>query len=79
MVVLTIRATEVAVAEEDIAGSVRAYQRRLLAEMRSVRRNDWKPTGVAGSNLIVKAVVKTISRTDCTTSQQSFERFDTPD
>ena len=40
LVVLAVDATQVTVAEEDVARAARAGQRRFFAEMRSVRRDD---------------------------------------
>jgi hypothetical protein len=41
--VLTIDATQVAVAEENVSGAVLTNQRRLFSEVRSVGRNNWQP------------------------------------
>jgi hypothetical protein len=61
LIVLTVDATQIAVTKKDISGAARTHQRRLFAKVSCVGRNDWQPPGVAGSNLILQAVVETIS------------------
>src|SRR5687767_15510094 len=58
LVVLTIDATKVAVAEEDVARALAADERWFLTEVRGVRRDDRQSARVTGGDLVVQAVVK---------------------
>src|ERR1043166_4247018 len=69
-VVLAIHAAEIAVAEEHVTGTFCSDQRRLLAEMRRVRRDDRQPAGVASSDLVVQTIVQTVARADRAALQQ---------
>ena len=64
LVILAINTPEIAVAEKDIARSVRTRKARLLAKVRGVGRNDRQLAGVAGGDLIVQTVVTAIFWTD---------------
>src|SRR5688572_5968201 len=73
LVVLAIDATKVAVAEEDVAGAFGANEWRFFAEVRGVRRDDWQPSGVTGSYLVVQTVVQTVARADGAALQQPLQ------
>jgi hypothetical protein len=76
LIILTVHTAQVAVTEKDIAGAMRANQRRLFAEVWSVRGNDRQAPGIAGRDLIIKPIVQTVARADGTTLKQRFECFD---
>jgi hypothetical protein len=74
LVVLAVDASEVAVTEEDIAGPMRAYQRRLFAEVRRIGRNYRQPARIAACNLILHTVVTAIERANGAALKELFER-----
>ncbi|MDQ6651156.1 MAG: hypothetical protein M3Y84_00255, partial [Acidobacteriota bacterium] len=78
LVVLTIDATQIAVAKENIPGAVRTYQRWFFSEMSGVGRNNWQPARIARRYLIPQSVIETVARADGAAFQQSLERFDSP-
>ena len=53
-------------------------ERRLLAEMRRIRRDDREPSRIAGRDLILQAIVQAIARTDRAAFEQAFEGLDAP-
>jgi hypothetical protein len=73
LVVLTIHTTQVAIAEEDVAGAFRANERRLLAEVRGVLRHDRQPTRVARRDLVVETIIQTVAGANRATLQKLFE------
>lgn len=77
LIILAVDTTEITVTKKDVARTFRTYQTGLFAEMRCVRRNDRKTSGIACGNFIVQPVVQTIARTNGATLQQCLERLDT--
>ena len=53
LVVLTVNTAKIAIAEENVAGAFGANERRFLAEVCCVRRNDRKATGVTGGDVVI--------------------------
>jgi len=78
LVVLTIDATQIAVAKENIPGAARAYKRWFFSEVCGVGRDNWQPARIARGYLILQSVIETVARADCASFQQSLERFDSP-
>ena len=74
LVVLTIDAAQVAVAEENISRAVRAGERRLFAEMGGVGRNDRQATRIAGGDFIPQTIIQAVTRADGAAFQQRLER-----
>ena len=75
LVILAIDAAEIAVAEEDVAGSLRAAQDGLFAEMRGIAGDDRQAAGVTGGDLVVEAIVAAELWADGAGAEQFFESF----
>src|ERR1051325_612658 len=73
LVVLTIHTTQVAIAEEDVAGAFRANERRLLAAGPGVRRHDRQQTRRAPRDLVVETIIQTVAGANRATLQKLFE------
>jgi hypothetical protein len=78
LVVLTIDATQIAVAKENIPGAARTHQRWFFSEVSGVGRDNWQPPRIARRYLILQSVIETVARAYSASFQQSFERFDSP-
>ena len=76
LIVLAVDAAQIAVAEENVAGAVRADERGLFAEVRGVGRNDRQPSRIAGGDFVVEAVVETVARADGAALEQRLQSFD---
>ncbi len=74
LVVLAVNTSQVAVAEENISGTVGADERRFLAKMSCVGRNNRQPARVARRDLVVQAIIETITRTNRAALEQRFKR-----
>src|SRR6266536_2752238 len=77
LIVLAVHAAQVAVTEEDVAGSARPNQRRLFTVVRCVRRHDRQATRVAGRDFIVEPIVQTVARADGASLQEGLKCFHT--
>ena len=64
LIVLAVNTAEVAVAEKNVPGAVRAAQNRFFAEMRREGRDDRQLTGIARGDFVVQTVVPAILRAD---------------
>ena len=76
LIVLAIDAAQIAIAEKNIARAARAGERRLFAEVRRVRRNDWQPPRIAGGDFVFQTIVQTVARTNRAAFQQGLQRLD---
>src|SRR5262249_50738923 len=74
--VLTVDAAEVAVAEEDVARSLRAREKGLLSEVGRVGRNDGVLSGRAGREDSGEAIVAAVARADRAGLQERVELLD---
>src|SRR4029078_13471929 len=74
LIILTVDTAQIAVAEENITGAARAYQRRLLAKVSGIRRDDRQPSGITGGDFILQAIVEAVARTDSAALEQRLER-----
>jgi len=70
---LTVDAPQVAVAKENIAGSVCADKRRLFAKVSCVRRDDWEASRIASRDFVLQTVVEAIAWADGATFEKGFE------
>ena len=77
LIILTIDAAQIAVAEENVSGSAATRKRRLFAEVWRVRRDDWQPTRVAARQFIFEPVVSAIERTNRAMLEQRLQRLNT--
>ena len=77
LIILTIDAAQIAVAEENVSGSAATRKRRLFAEVCRVRRDDWQPTRVAARQFIFEPVVPATEWTNRAMLEQRLQRFNT--
>jgi hypothetical protein len=73
LMILAIHASEITVAEEDVADAVRSHEARLLTEMRTICRDDRKIPRVATSNLILQPVHIAVKRTNVAGGKHRFQ------
>jgi hypothetical protein len=78
LVVLTIDAAKVAVAEEDVARASGPDERRFLAEVGRVRRDDREAAGVTCGDLVVEPIVQAIARANGAPFEQPLELRNAP-
>ncbi len=78
LVVLAVRAAEVAVAEEDVADSAGADEERFLAEVRRVGRDDGQPPRIASGDLVVEAVGTAVVGADGAGGEEAVQLLDPP-
>ena len=64
LIVLTIDAAQVAIAEKDVSRASGANQAGLFTKVRGVGGHNWQPAGITGSDFILETIVQAVARAD---------------